>query len=89
MCVCSTLFPLQDGPLHAKMQEVEVPVVGNKNCEKMFLANGGFVTIPRIMMCAGYAEGKRDACEVSMIGSLPITFHPLVIYISCIHTIAF
>ncbi|XP_042858871.1 brain-specific serine protease 4-like [Penaeus japonicus] len=45
------------------MQEVEVPVISNDECARMFLRSGGIVSLPRIMMCAGYAEGKKDACE--------------------------
>ncbi|XP_066967356.1 serine proteinase stubble isoform X2 [Macrobrachium rosenbergii] len=62
----------EDGPLHAKMQKVEVPVISNEDCRQMFLASGGLVNIPNIMMCAGYAEGKRDACEGDSGGPLVI-----------------
>ncbi|XP_068228256.1 serine proteinase stubble isoform X2 [Palaemon carinicauda] len=62
----------EDGPLHAKMQKVEVPVISNDACRQMFLASGGLVKIPRIMMCAGYAEGQRDACEGDSGGPLVI-----------------
>lgn len=48
------------------MQKVMLPVVSNEECVKMYLRTGGLVNIPRIMMCAGYAEGERDACEVSV-----------------------
>ncbi|XP_047481203.1 mucin-19-like isoform X2 [Penaeus chinensis] len=62
----------EGGPLHARMQEVEVPVISNDECAWMFLRSGGIVGLPHIMMCAGYAEGKKDACEGDSGGPLVI-----------------
>lgn len=43
------------------LQQVEVPVLSNRNCR----ATGyGESRIMDNMLCAGYAEGGRDSCQV-------------------------
>jgi len=54
-----------DGPLPSKMQQVSVPVINNTECENMYRRAGYVEHIPNIFICAGYAEGKRDSCEVT------------------------
>ncbi len=46
------------------MQQVSVPVINNTDCEGMYRRAGYVELIPRIFICAGYADGKRDSCEV-------------------------
>jgi len=47
------------------MQEVDLPVINNTQCEKMY-RNAGYVElIPNIFICAGYAAGGKDSCEVT------------------------
>jgi len=53
----------EDGPLPSKMQQVSVPVINNTDCEGMYRRAGYVELIPRIFICAGYADGKRDSCE--------------------------
>lgn len=48
------------------MQEVDLPVINNTMCEKMY-RNAGYVEhIPNIFICAGYAAGGKDSCEVNI-----------------------
>ena len=47
------------------MQEVNLPVLNNTECESMYKDAGYVEHIPRnIFICAGYAEGGKDSCEV-------------------------
>ncbi len=43
---------------------VGVPIVSNKNCQDMY--DKVMWRIPEVIMCAGYKEGGRDACQVSL-----------------------
>ena len=54
-----------DGPLPAVLQEVDLPVISNSDCEKMYERAGFREHIPHIFICAGYAEGGKDSCEVN------------------------
>ncbi len=46
------------------MQQVQVPIINNTECENMYRRAGYVEHIPNIFICAGYADGKRDSCEV-------------------------
>ncbi|XP_063078038.1 polyserase-2-like isoform X2 [Engraulis encrasicolus] len=46
-------------PYPGELQEVEVPVVGNTQCDDL-LAN---TQITQNMICAGYPEGGKDSCQ--------------------------
>lgn len=46
------------------LQHVNLPIMGNEDCIKT--DNGHEVT--NNMLCAGYAEGEKDACQVSKAG---------------------
>ena len=59
----STLFT--DGPLPAVLQEVDLPIINNTECEAMYEKAGFREHIPGIFICAGYKEGGKDSCEVS------------------------
>lgn len=63
-----------DGPLPSKMQQVPVPVINNTECENMYRRAGYVEHIPKIFICAGYADGKRDSCEVRshLLASVPL-----------------
>lgn len=60
-------FVSLDGPLPSKMQQVSVPVINNTDCESMYRRAGYVEHIPNIFICAGYADGKRDSCEVRLL----------------------
>ena len=57
------LFSL-DGPLPSVMQEVDLPIIENNVCEGMYRQAGFIEHIPEIFICAGYAAGGKDSCEV-------------------------
>ena len=43
------------------LQEVSLPVVGQNQCKCLHT-----LRVPDKSICAGYAEGKKDACQVSL-----------------------
>ena len=53
-----------DGPLPAVLQEVDLPIINNTECEAMYEKAGFREHIPHIFICAGYKEGGKDSCEV-------------------------
>ena len=54
-----------DGPLPAVLQEVDLPIINNTECEAMYMRAGFREHIPSIFICAGYNKGGKDSCEVS------------------------
>ena len=46
------------------MQEVDLPIINNTMCESMYRDAGYVEHIPEIFICAGYAVGGKDSCEV-------------------------
>ncbi|TFJ97214.1 lymphocyte-specific protein 1 [Platysternon megacephalum] len=59
---------LSDGLLSAKnLQCVEVPIVSDQVCERSY---PGMIT--STMMCAGYLEGGKDACQVKANSHGPV-----------------
>ncbi|XP_056392709.1 serine protease 33-like [Hyla sarda] len=56
------------------LQEVQLALIDNKNCESMYQASLGYnpklKLIKDDMMCAGYKEGKRDTCQGDSGGPL-------------------
>ena len=68
---CDVIKPLvSDGPLPSVMQEVDLPVINNTMCERMYRDAGYVEHIPSILICAGYAAGGKDSCEVRNGGHL-------------------
>ena len=49
------------------LQDVEVPIISNDECQKRFREAGLAVysIIPDHMLCAGYKKGGKDACQVN------------------------
>lgn len=47
-------------PFPQTLQEVEVPVVGNRQCNCL----NGVGTVTDNMMCAGLLAGGKDSCQV-------------------------
>jgi len=56
----------EDGPLPAVLQEVDLPIINNTECEAMYEKAGFREHIPDIFICAGYREGGKDSCEVGI-----------------------
>ena len=48
------------------LHQVSVPVIDNPSCQDMFNSSGHKKTIRDSFLCAGYKDGKKDSCEVSM-----------------------
>ncbi|UYV78008.1 ST14 [Cordylochernes scorpioides] len=59
----------EEGPLPNVLQEVQVPVITNRQCEEMYRRAGFVEDIPDIFICAGRPEGGMDSCEVSLVSS--------------------
>lgn len=59
----SMLFPVH-GSRPDKLQQVMVPMISNEKCNEPEWYGGG---LDETMVCAGYEEGGRDACQVSSI----------------------
>lgn len=51
------------GSTNQVLHEVSVPIMSNKDCRK---SNYGAKRITDNMMCAGYPEGKKDSCQVTL-----------------------
>jgi hypothetical protein len=49
------------------LHEVDVPILTNKECHDMFRKSGHEKRILDSFVCAGYKDGKKDACEVRSI----------------------
>lgn len=56
------LYP--GGGVPSVLQEVQVPVIENSVCQEMFQTSGHAKNIISSFLCAGYANGQRDSCEV-------------------------
>ncbi|EEC01638.1 serine protease, putative, partial [Ixodes scapularis] len=46
------------------LQYVQVPILSNNRCQKMFMLAGHVKAIRDNFVCAGYDRGNRDSCEV-------------------------
>lgn len=44
---------------------LKVPIIENEVCQEMFATAGHNKKILPSFLCAGYANGQRDSCEVS------------------------
>lgn len=53
----------EDADYLAVLHEVQVPIVSSDLCSTWYAKEE--MTITDTMLCAGYAEGKKDACQVS------------------------
>lgn len=55
---------LTGGGVPSILQEVQVPIMENSVCQEMFLTTGHQKRILDSFLCAGYANGQKDSCEV-------------------------
>ncbi|XP_015906326.2 uncharacterized protein [Parasteatoda tepidariorum] len=54
------------------LQEVQVPIVGNGDCQRMFFHAGHKKAIRSNFVCAGYTNGGQDSCEGDSGGPLMV-----------------
>lgn len=66
IAIVSSFFA-KGGPIPTRLNEVQVPIMNNQECERMFLDAGYHEAIPGIFLCAGWAQGAKDSCEVCYI----------------------
>ncbi|XP_048373588.1 serine protease 27-like isoform X2 [Sphaerodactylus townsendi] len=56
-----------DLPSPQTLQKLQVPIIDTKTCSELYRTNMGLGLTPRVirddMICAGFAEGRRDACK--------------------------
>jgi len=62
----------EEGPLPSVLQEVDLPIVNNTECENMYEKAGYREHIPEIFICAGYSAGGKDSCEGDSGGPMTI-----------------
>nr|XP_020461904.1 serine protease 33-like [Monopterus albus] len=62
----------QDVPLQGvgTLQEVQVPIISQSSCQRMYQQSGAQVDILSDMICAGYQEGGKDSCQGDSGGPL-------------------
>ena len=51
-------------PTSSSLRKVAVPILSKEQCQKSGYAKN---RITDNMICAGYAEGKKDACQVCIV----------------------
>lgn len=65
--VCGVVIAV-DLPSPQTLQKLQVPIIDSRTCSKLYQTNMGDGLTPRMikddMICAGFAEGRRDACKV-------------------------
>lgn len=61
-----------ESPISTRLQYVGVPIINNTECEKIYQTI--HKKIDRQSICAGYAEGLKDSCEVSSFLYYTISF---------------
>ncbi|CAN7984352.1 unnamed protein product [Ixodes hexagonus] len=54
------------------LQYVQVPILSNNRCQKMFMLAGHAKSIRDNFVCAGYDRGNRDSCEGDSGGPLTL-----------------
>jgi hypothetical protein len=56
------------GGRHAtKLRKVDVPVLANEKCKQWLEEGKKVLAISETSMCAGYEEGGKDSCNVTLI----------------------
>lgn len=63
------------GVVPTMLQEVQVPIMENDVCQEMFRTAGHTKVILESFLCAGYANGQKDSCEVRILFTLYFQFN--------------
>lgn len=53
---------VSDGERPSMLYEVDVPILNNTDCTKMFRRSGNMKPIKPSFICAGYRRGRKDSC---------------------------
>ncbi|GAB6027530.1 hypothetical protein CHUAL_001778 [Chamberlinius hualienensis] len=61
-----------NGPLPTVLQEVQLPIITNSECEQEYRKAGYLEHIPDIFLCAGFEKGEKDSCEGDSGGPLVV-----------------
>lgn len=71
-------------PLHhpQTLQKLKVPIIDSETCSHLYWRTVGQQAITEDMLCAGYLEGERDACLVSIHPLPTLTVRPEISIIS-------
>ena len=68
---CTQTRTLSCPDLASVLQELAVPLLDSEECEKMYhipeSSQSGKRFIQSDMLCAGYAEGQKDSCQVPAV----------------------
>jgi hypothetical protein len=73
------LYVFAGGRLSAILQKLEVPVIGIHECHESMVSA---FNINEKQLCAGYPEGKRDACQVKILLIQNYNIHSLTNHIT-------
>lgn len=65
----------------------KVPIIENSVCQEMFHTAGHNKKILPSFLCAGYANGQKDSCEVSKILSKFFIYFFFLVLCVCMHKI--
>lgn len=60
------------GPVPSVLQVARLPVIGNRQCQEMYLNSGHMKLISDSFLCAGYPSGGHDSCEGDSGGPLQV-----------------
>lgn len=60
-----SFYTLIEADYQKVIHQVEVPIVDFNTCQEWYSAQE--VTISDTMLCAGFAEGQKDACQVTVL----------------------
>jgi hypothetical protein len=56
------IYTFLDGERPSMLYEVDVPILNNTDCKKMFRRSGNMKPIKPSFICAGYRAGRKDSC---------------------------
>ena len=64
----NVLIAILGGSVPNVLHQVSVPIIDNKKCKDMFVKSGHKKKkVRESFLCAGYEDGKKDSCTVSLV----------------------